>query len=211
MALNDLHDFLARATGCEDLGKIAAKLGLVTQPEDLSLRIIEDWHRGGAETFIMVFTVEGPSLSKKLLLKACTPFSPAVPIEDVLAKWLRRRKFLEASGCLAPHLYGTLEGTLIEEYIPDALSDFELGRWNEGLTRDLMHYAQVLAANGFCALSPFSDLRTDGWRVYVVDFGEDLGDPMQQSSIIDYSQIAVNWLAHKGIQGSTPIGYTGKE
>jgi hypothetical protein len=47
----------------------------------------------------------------------------------------------------------------------------------KSLCDQVICYAAALEKHGFCPVSPFHALRTDGTHVFAVDFGQDLGPP----------------------------------
>src|SRR5207302_62735 len=98
---------------------------------------------------------------------------------DVL---MERRSMLTSEGVSVPELFARGRGVLLEEHIPWLLREHVRSTTPDDehvprLLAELYRLAVVLDELGFAPLSPFADLRTDGARVVVVDFGEDLGGP----------------------------------
>ena len=158
------------------------------------IREVLPWERRGAETYFSLFEVVSAKSTTLYVMKALVPFSLATSVELATRKWLYRRQLITDRGVLVPRLYGVHKGTLIEQYLRFAVSDLTKGNWNANMRRQVFAYAQALTELRFCAVSPFSDLRTDGYHVYAVDFGEDLGDPDAVGRIPEYTELAHHWI-----------------
>jgi hypothetical protein len=52
-------------------------------------------------------------------------------------------------------------------------------------------------------MAPFDDLRTDGRRLYVVDFGTDLGDPQPQD-VSFHSRSLLRSYAERNLRANDP-------
>jgi len=189
---DDLYRILKpRRTQAED---ILQRLGFESTACGLSIHSEGEWIRGGAETFVRMFALKAGEEIRQFIMKACTPFSPALPIDKVLTKWFSRRELLSSSGCVVPHVYGIGDGVWIEDFIPHRLGDVIEQLWAPGLREDLATFADALQRHRFDAISPFSDLRSDGRRAVIIDFGEDLGDPNCLAVAPDYKTPLINWL-----------------
>lgn len=195
----DALSVVLKALGCDDERGIASALGMSDDDQQPAIYVTEDWHRGGAETYVLVFELRTRRYARKFIVKACTPFSPAISIDRVLGRWLTRRRTIEECGCAVPRLYAARSGTLIEDYIEYELGMFPRFAWTPTMTKDLLHFADVLLRKRFSAVTPFADLRTDGHRVYVIDFGEELGDSNATLSPPDYRLQALCWAESNGI------------
>lgn len=176
-----LEQDLIKVSGAATLDQALRSLGLV-EPAQVSYVLKEGargWYRGGAETYIYHFSVVGEgALEIHALLKACVAYAPAGNLTDILRTWIERRELLTRHGVATPRLYGHGHGLVVEEFVPLDLRDV-LGHAKaeerDSLVADLLWYAAVLARMGFAGSDCFSDLRSRGRDVVVVDFGEDLG------------------------------------
>jgi hypothetical protein len=189
---DDFHRILKPRHAGEE--NILQRLGFASAECTLSIHSEGEWTRGGAETFVRVFALEAGGEIRQFIMKACTPFSPALPIDKVLTKWFSRRELFSGSGCVVPHVYGIDDGMWIEDFIPHRLDDVIEYLWAPQLRDDLATFTEVLQRHRFCAISPFSDLRCDGQRAVIIDFGEDLGDPNCVAAMPDYKTPLFDWL-----------------
>jgi hypothetical protein len=100
-------------------------------------------------------------------------------LQQLSVEWVARRRLLEAEGVRTPRLYHVGRALVVEEFIPEGLSGhLRNHRRRAGhLCDQVIHYAATLQKHGFCPLSPFHGLRTDGRDVFAIDFGQDLGPP----------------------------------
>lgn len=141
----------------------------------------EDWIRGGAETYIYRFAVLQEGAQRlDCILKACVAYSPGSDLESILEQWIERRQLLRESGVETPQLYAHGHGVIVEESIPFSLGERLHGGGKsaqESLAQQLSYLTGLLARHGFMPIQPFSDLRSRGTDVVVVDFGQDLGPP----------------------------------
>jgi hypothetical protein len=91
-------------------------------------------------------------------------------------------------------------GVFIEEFIAfDLLSVLRSTDTKQSLLMEIVRYAAILQGLGFSAIAPYSDLRSRGHDVVVVDFGSDLGPPGRQTSVPSYFVLLEEWLEHEGI------------
>ncbi len=143
------------------------------------LEEVHGWKRGGAETFIYRFRVLEPDAVHDVLLKAIVAFSTARSLSELGEEWVRRRRLLEHDGIATPRLYQAGRALVVEQFIPEGLSSFLRRRPAEAthLVDQVFRYAATLEKHGFCPISPFHGLRTNGTDVFAVDFGQDLGPP----------------------------------
>jgi hypothetical protein len=149
-----------------------------------SHHIISDWHRSGAETYTLIFEVRsGQNWKQKVVLKACVAYSTSITLQQILERWVARRHLLNELGVSTPTLFTWGYGLILEQYIEHELIETLqplTGASKDGLVAQLIYLAACLDHEKFQPTSPFDDLRTDGKRVYVIDFGSDLGDPNTQ-------------------------------
>ncbi len=147
--------------------------------EPYRIAVTQDWHAGGAETYILTFTVWQAGLERQYVMKACTAWAPGQRLGQISDSWLRRRTLLTELGVSTPALIGTGAALLVEEYIPyeflDALDDAN-ERTRVLLLRALGRTAGLLVRAGFAPLSTH-DWRSRGADVVLIDFGQDLGPP----------------------------------
>lgn len=138
---------------------------------------IRDWHRGGAETYILDFAVNGDSqegtFSSRLIAKACVKMLATVTTEE----WIRRRTALSNEGVATPTLHAMAKATILEEHIPYELGE-AFARADEGtqftLASEVVKLHETAYGLGFSPLV-IGDLRSRGSDVVMIDFGEDLG------------------------------------
>lgn len=183
------------------------RLGVISEPSpEAVFEEVHDWTRGGAESFIYRFRVVLPGTVHDVLLKAIVAFSTAKSLSEIGDEWVTRRRLLEFEGIRAPTLYYAGRALLVEQFIPEKLSDF-LQRGPTETTRlfdQVIQFAATLEKRGFCPISVFHDLRTDGVDVFVVDFGQDLGPPALTSRRDGrLLREAFRWLKKNSASGQT--------
>jgi hypothetical protein len=201
--MNTIEEEIKTFAGESSLTRSLRRLGILSVDEDCEwIRVVRDWERGGAETHNLVFEVGSTRRAAIYIMKACTPFSFGIPIEQVLQRWMQRRNLLLRHGVKAPRVYGAHQGILIEDFIPLKLEDLEPSQWSKDLIRQVLQFARTLSELRFAAIGPFADLMTDGQSVYLVDFGEDLGEPYAESRFPDYVNLAITWLRSLNIDSS---------
>lgn len=168
---------LLRDGGTDQLDRALENLGLL-QPSDALDRIelVTDWHRSGAETYLCRFAVHLRGGGRRdAVIKAYVPAPGPRSIDDYVRELVQRRRRVEEAGVSVPRLYFSGNGVVIEEWIPAALEEYrDLPAYNELLER-ARWILQRLRDVGFRPVSTFHDFRTDGERIVVIDFGEDLG------------------------------------
>lgn len=153
-------------------------LGLISSPqEDYTISSHGSWERGGAETYIFKFSIKTNSNINKYILKACVKFSPSMSIDKIIDEWVSRRNLISSFGISTPKLFYFGDGVLIEEFIPFTLKNQLKDSFNNNILYDLAYYSGILELNKFLTIAPFSDLRSRGDDLVVIDFGEDLGSP----------------------------------
>jgi hypothetical protein len=162
------------------LPKALWRLGVIGEPSpDVILEEVQDWTRGGAETYIYRFRVVLGGTVHDVLLKAIVGFSLTQSLTGIAQDWVERRRLLDREGIRTPKLYCAGRALLMEQYVPYNLADFlrETPAAASRLDHQVIRLAAVLDRLGFCPISLFHSLRTDGADVFAVDFGQDLGPP----------------------------------
>jgi hypothetical protein len=158
-------------------GEALRRLGIVdARSSDLQLEEVEGWTCVG-ESYTYRFRVSLPHASDEVLLKAIIAFSMARSLTELANEWLVRRRLLEGDGVRTSQLYFSGRALFVEKFVPFRLSD-QLKCHTQVPTRlfdQVIGFAAVLERHGFCPISPFHGLRTDGRDVFVTDFGQDLG------------------------------------
>jgi hypothetical protein len=160
-------------------GEALCRLGIIPQHSPAPvLQQVHGWTRGGGETFIYRFQVVGQQgVVRDIMLKAVVAFSTVRTLGQLGGEWVERRRLLEQEGVLTPHLYFAGKALIVEDHIPHQLAAY-LRRGHADTKRlcdQVICYAAALDKHGFCPISAFHALRTDGTNVYAVDFGQDLG------------------------------------
>jgi hypothetical protein len=175
-----LEKELCGLSGAATAPEALLRLGLLEAPLPAPrLEEVHGWMRGGAETFIYRFRVLQGEAVRDVLLKAVVGFSTAKSLTEQGDEWVQRRRLLAQDGICTPRLYHAGRAIVVEEFIPEGLSQFLRSRPGD-ITRlfdQVIRYAATLERHGFCPISPFHGLRTDGVDVFAVDFGQDLGPP----------------------------------
>jgi len=183
-------------------GEALWRLGLAESPAVAP--VLEEqhgWRRGGAETFVYHFKVIGSDAAHDVVLKAVTAFSLTRTLNQLSNEWLKRRRLLAEAGINTPTLYHAGRALLVEQHVGTKLATWLLGEPDNGhhLADQVMHIAAVMDRHGFAPINPFGGLRTDGEKVYVVDFGQDLGPPgVRQRRGKPLLNEAKRWLATAG-------------
>lgn len=175
-----LEKELCGLVGAAGAGEALFRLGILAEAERAPLiEEVHAWTRGGAETFIYRFRVDCQDCVHDVMLKAIVAFSTARSLSELGDEWVARRRLLEAEGVRTPRLYHVGQGLVVEEFIAEDLSGYLRSHRSKArhLHDQVIHYAATLQKHGFCPLSPFHGLRTDGRDVYAIDFGQDLGPP----------------------------------
>jgi hypothetical protein len=160
-------------------------VGLLTEEEQfIDLVECSPWTRGGAETYITTGIVhyrsnKGELGCRKVIAKAYAGMGLGIPPEERVRCWQERASILAKAGISVSKVYGTHTGVLYAQYIESSLVDYlraALGpstiRWATQLLFELAKALDSLRAD---AISLLPDLRTDRKKIYLVDFGEDLG------------------------------------
>ena len=194
-----LEEALCDIAGVRPLERALLHLGLLEEgAELLDLEVVEDWRRGGSETYVLVFLVHTSIGSSKLILKAYVAPPGTGDLSAGVEELMRRRGLLSARGIATPHLYGVHRADWLEEYVAeDIATALKDGARRIELATDLLLIAVALDRLGFAPLAPFSDLRARGNRTVMIDFGQDLGPPDVSLENQACQAEAVAWLLEK--------------
>ena len=175
-----LEKELCRITPASSLRGALCDLGLTQHDDMFTIRTDNDWVRGGDETYIYRFWIshEDGRISG-YVIKACVAFVPGVSLDSVLREWISRRKLLAKNGVPTPKLVACGRGIVVEELIPYKLKNILVNSSSApiDILRQLATFAGVLSKLGFEPVDAFHDLRSRGYDVVIVDFGQDLGPP----------------------------------
>lgn len=148
----------------------------------------ERWKRGGAESYILPFSVcaedaaEGMLPPRHYIFKACVKMATPDDPEGPSRRLLERRRHLEEGGIAVPALKGYRNGVFLEEFVPESIQE----AFTEDRAGTLEKAAAVYGALARLGYRPthhfLSDLRRDGEKLVCIDFGDDLGAPHPEGS-----------------------------
>jgi hypothetical protein len=144
---------------------------------DPLLQETQGWTQEHPEAFVYRFRVVLPRTAHEVVLKAIVAFSMAKSLVELAEEWIGRRRLLEMEGVLTSKLYYAKRAVLVEQSVADKLSDHLRRSPTERLFDQVIVFAGILEKHGFCSISPFHGLKTDGCDVFVTDFGQELGPP----------------------------------
>jgi hypothetical protein len=182
-------------------GEALRRLGIVgADSPDAALEEVEAWTCAG-DCYTYRFRVLLPEATHEVVLKAVVAFSIARSLTEMAEEWVRRRRLLEREGVLTSKLYHAGRALFVEQSVPLELSDHLRSRPAERkrLADQVIQFAAILSKKGFCPLSPFHALKTDGSDVFVTDFGQDIGPPGVTSRRNGHLlREAVRWLEREG-------------
>lgn len=143
----------------------------------------EPWKRGGAESFVCsgvvtIRTENNIELNRKIILKAYGGFASSP--ENKVRSWQERSLKLAQHGIPISKVYSVFKGVLFAEFIEWSLIEF-LAKHNtvwyvNWAAKNLSAIADGLEKLRAHPVSLLPDLRTDGSLIYLVDFGEDIGE-----------------------------------
>lgn len=156
------------------------------QVSDMStIRILNPWHQGGAETYVADFLLDTGEADKAahLIAKACIKMCA----KEVLKEWFGRRTALADNGVNFPVVYAVdYDGaTWVEEFIPYTFMDVH--KQARDIHRSdleeqyLQTYLRIKGA-GFSPLGALHDVRSRGADVVMIDVGADIGGQMRIQS-----------------------------
>src|SRR5437867_3277934 len=88
------------------LGEALKKLNLLNGKDGCArIALVRDWHRSGAETYLLRFQViELDCSPNDMVLKACVALSPGSAPDDTIQRWIQRRTDLNAAAVRSPRL-----------------------------------------------------------------------------------------------------------
>jgi len=182
-------------------GEALRRLGIVgVDSPEADLEEVEAWICAG-DCYTYRFRVSLPDTTHEVVLKAVVAFSIARSLTEMAEEWVRRRRLLEREGVLTSKLYHAGRALFVEQSLPLKLSDHlrSLPAERKRLVDQVIRFAAVMAKKGFCPLSPFHALKTDGYDVFVTDFGQDIGPPGVTSRCNgQLLREAVRWLERAG-------------
>jgi len=194
-----LEKELCGLTGASSVAGALGSLGILEAASPApAIEEVHGWMRGGAETYIYRFRVVQEEIVQDVILKAIVAFSTTRSLTELGEEWVARRRLLEDEGIATPCLYRAQRALVVEQFIPEGLSGFLRRQAAEAthLFDQVFCYAATLEKHGFCPVSPFHGLRTDGRKVFAVDFGQDLGPPGLSSKRTGrLLREAIKWLA----------------
>lgn len=173
---------------------ILATLGVT---DNSQIEIINDWKRGGTETYVSDFIFTSNEDSRHLIAKACVKFGP----REAMSDWLDRRQKMQENGVLFPQLVAVDGATIVEEYIP--LTFAQAYRQSDENQREILRKAYIDTYKRICGagFSPISlhDVRSRGVDIVVVDPGQDIGGYV----VIDYCDLSTIVKAEKSFRETT--------
>ena len=169
---------LCKLTGSQTEREALFQLKLLPSvSSEYQVRTDADWERGGEETYIYRFLDSSREGQENgYIIKACVTLDLERGIEGTIQEWLSRRNLLMSNDMNVPHLVYAGQGLVIEELIPWSLLD-RMRSYPSTIPQILpllVDYTATLSRLGFAPIDGFTDLRTRGSDVVVVDFGEDL-------------------------------------
>lgn len=163
------------------------KINLLKNSETLvAINSRAGWERLGSETYILTFSFDSLTEDyvqsrRTFIAKAITKYKP----NQVFCEWNERVKKLKNLNVNVPRFYSYHEGTIFQQYIPysfdEAWSTAD-GPSRKRLIQELGHIASALDYAGFSPVSLIHDLRAEKEKIYIVDFGSDLGAPKESNA-----------------------------
>ena len=171
-------------------------LNLLEVSDASKVQIVNDWTRGGAETYVTDFIVEREQgIKEHLIAKACIKFGPREAMEE----WLQRRRIMQDNGVLFPSLSAVDGAMIIEEYIPYTFKEAYIRADEDQHSILRENYLQTFKRIHGAGFTPMSlhDVRSHGDDVVVIDVGEDIGG----HSPIDSCDLSVILKAESSFRG----------
>jgi hypothetical protein len=169
---------ILRLAKSSDLNAALRRYGFLAEDVSLSgIRQLDDWHRGGAETYILSFVIVDDHGGEAMFLaKALVAATLGTPPERQLEHWTARRNKLESVGCPVSRWYLWGNALIIEEYLPDSLDELLTKNGHQPeLWQTLLSICTSVAQAGYRPISVIPNIRGKHGRLRWVDFGEDLG------------------------------------
>ncbi len=188
----------------ESLEEAVAKLNMLplTGTSKIALKMLSPWTRGGAETYVTTFDITAGAECAPCILKACVAFAITPGgVEAILESWIARRRLLAAHGAAVPRLYAYGRGVVLEERLPYRAQDLIAAKsaTRPAVLASLFKLTRALEQVRFQPVSILPDVMSDGERAVLVDFGQDLGDPMPAETDVDTYARTVASLTQLGI------------
>ena len=144
----------------------------------LDLRLPKNWVRGGAETYIYIFDVVSANKTQHLILKAYVAPPGTGSLAEGVQTLMYRRKMLAEHGIAVPRIFVAGAVEWLEEFVTEELTSALRDEKRQlALASDIFLIAVALDRLGFAPIAPFADLRAEGTRAVMIDFGQDLGPP----------------------------------
>ncbi|OXR47104.1 hypothetical protein B7C42_00226 [Nocardia cerradoensis] len=193
------REIVRSAEGRSFSNAVGLLIGSEVAQDSVSLELVSDWHRPGAEAFICRFRLTWHDGCSDFLLKC--PVSVAARPSDVIARWVDRSAHIQRYLPTAtPKVYFSGGGTLCAEYIPydfwELLGKAASIRERERMLASLAGMVSALAKGGFSP-SDLSDLRSRGNDCVLVDVGDDLGASSPDRPYGDSCRTAVSALRRR--------------
>ena len=146
----------------------------ILKEDDVLLKYedIQEWERGGAETYLSIFRIRYITtgelyIDKTLVVKSIVSMFP----DARLLAWKRRREILAKNGVPVSHWYWCGDGVIIEDFYPRGIQLNNISDLN-----NISKIKDILEDIGFSPLHISDDVRFDeDGNPYYVDFGFDLG------------------------------------
>ena len=136
------------------------------------------WAPRGAESYTAAgsakFRQGGQEAEKRFIAKACTKFCP----EQAVHEWMQRREVLRQEGVMVPELLYQGPAEYYEQFLPltaEAALSTAAEPQLSALIEDIGRIERVLKERFKYAVFDLKELRSDGRRIYVCDYGEDIG------------------------------------
>lgn len=173
-----IRDTLGRwASGCR-------RIGVIDDTETLlQLTEFQAWKRGGAETFVSscwldVQSTKGLRVRRGVICKAYAGMGFGVAPSERTRVWNDVARALRDAGVGVPAVFGVHRAALYCEFVELSLIELLAQREAAVASKVALELANLVLALNKVTVAPVSllpDLRTDGRRVLVTDFGEDIG------------------------------------
>ncbi len=132
---------------------------------------IQGFQRTSTECYHAFFDYQIENkLKQRLVAKAIISGYPA---EITAQNMWRREQTLRKKGIKTGEIYGQKKAILYQKYIPFDIAEIN---FQPDLIEELIEMAARLDQAGFDVLELCNNLRSDSKHLYIIDFGQDLGD-----------------------------------
>lgn len=193
----DLVKELCQADALTNFEHVCREIGFLRKGEDISATLaFSQWCQGGAESWntwalFRISNEHGLVDERGLLAKAYTGFGLGVDPVQRVESWNRRAALLREAGVSTVELFGIRDGLLIQRYVKwDARALLQMVDGPTKIQHEILEQVKTIGSImdklNMTPIKILSDLRWDGDRVTLVDFGEDLGDIPGQSTSPSY-------------------------